>query len=194
MLYDSQQNYNFGVINCERNNKSCLSNSKTALYTKKHVSMETIIENEFVKELANKHGRARESLIPILQDLVVQNRFLSRQDMVDVARELDISAADVYGTATFYTFLDTEVRGKYIIRICKTISCAMKGKNNILGTIEDMLKIKLGETSPDRKFSLLETNCIGWCHKAPAMLINDTPYTELSPEKVSEILSEYIRK
>ena len=156
--------------------------------------METIIENEFVKELANKHGRARESLIPILQDLVVQNRFLSRQDMVDVARELDISAADVYGTATFYTFLDTEVRGKYIIRICKTISCAMKGKNNILGTIEDMLKIKLGETSPDRKFSLLETNCIGWCHKAPAMLINDTPYTELSPEKVSEILSEYIRK
>ena len=85
--------------------------------------METIIENELVRELANKHGRSRESLLPILQDLVVQNRFLSKQDMVDVARELDISAADVFGTATFYTFLDTEVRGKYIIRICKTISC-----------------------------------------------------------------------
>ncbi len=65
--------------------------------------MDTIIENELVKELANQHGRARESLIPILQDLVVQNRFLSRQDMVDVARELDMSAADVYGTATFYS-------------------------------------------------------------------------------------------
>ncbi len=104
--------------------------------------METIIENELVKELANQHGRSRESLIPILQDLVVQNRFLSKQDMVDVARELDISAADVYGTATFYTFLDTEVRGKYIIRICKTISCAMKGKNEILNTIEEILKMK----------------------------------------------------
>ena len=155
--------------------------------------METIIENELVRELANKHGRARESLIPILQDLVVQNRFLSKQDMVDVARELDMSAADVYGTATYYTFLDTEVRGKYIIRICKTISCAMKGKNDILSTIEDTLKIKLGETSSDRKFSLLETNCIGWCHKAPAMLINDTTYTELTSEKVTEILREYIR-
>ena len=156
--------------------------------------METIIENELVRELANKHGRSRESLLPILQDLVVQNRFLSKQDMVDVARELDISAADVFGTATFYSFLDTEVRGRFVIRICKTISCAMKGKNDVLSTIEEMLKIKLGETTPDRKFSLLETNCIGWCHKAPAMLINDTPYTELTSEKVTEILREYIRK
>ncbi|MFN2127005.1 MAG: NAD(P)H-dependent oxidoreductase subunit E [Anaerolineales bacterium] len=156
--------------------------------------METIIENELVRELANKHGRSRDSLLPILQDLVVQNRFLSKQDMVDVARELDISAADVFGTATFYSFLDTEVRGRLIIRIFKTISCAMKGTNDVLYTIEEMLKIKLGETTPDRKFSLLETNCIGWCHKAPAMLINDTPYTELTSEKVTEILREYIRK
>lgn len=156
--------------------------------------MEMIIENELVRELANKHGRSRESLLPILQDLVVHNRYLSKKDMIDVARELDISAADVFGTATFYTFLDTEPRGKYIIRICKTISCTMKGKNEILNTIEEILKVKLGETTPDRKFSLLETNCIGWCHKAPAMLINDTPYTELTSRKVTEILREYIKK
>jgi len=156
--------------------------------------MDMIIENELVRELANTHGRTRESLIPILQDLVVHKRFLSRQDMVDVARELDISAADVFGTATFYTFLDTEPRGKYIIRICKTISCAMKGKNEILSTIEEILKLNLGETTPDRKFSLLEANCIGWCHKAPAMLINDTPYTDLTPKIVTEILREYIKK
>ncbi len=156
--------------------------------------METIIENEFVRELAEKHGRRRDSLIPILQDLVVKNRFLSKQDMIDVAKELDISAADVFGTATFYSFLDTEVRGKYVIRICKTISCSMKGKNEILSTIEEILKINLGETTADRKFSLLETNCIGWCHKAPAMLINDTPYTELTPEKVTEVLRDYIKK
>jgi len=157
-------------------------------------SMETMIANELVRELANKHGRTRESLLPILQDLVVRNRYLSKQDMVDVASELDISAADVFGTATFYSFLDTEVRGRFVVRICKTISCAMKGKNDVLSTIEEILKIKVGETSPDKKFSLLETNCIGWCHKAPAMLINDTPYTELTPEKVTEVLREYIRK
>ena len=156
--------------------------------------METFIVNELVRELANKHGRTRESLLPILQDLVVQNRYLTSQDMVDVARELDISAADVFGTATFYSFLDTEVRGRYVIRICKTISCAMKGKNDILNTIEDTLKIRVGETTSDRKFTLLETNCIGWCHKAPAMLINDTPYIELTPERVTEILRGYMKK
>ena len=156
--------------------------------------METLIVNELVQELANKHGRNRDSLLPILQDLVLQNRYLSKQDMVDVARELDISAADVFGTASFYSFLDTEIRGRFIIRICKTISCSMKGKNDVLSTIEEILKIKTGETTPDKKFSLLETNCIGWCHKAPAMLINDTPYTELTPEKITEILREYIRK
>lgn len=156
--------------------------------------MEMIIENELVKELANKHGRSRESLLPILQDMVVRNRFLAKQDMIDVARELNISAADVFGTATFYTFLYTQPRGKYVIRICKTISCAMKGKNEILATIEEILKVKIGETTPDRKFSLLEANCIGWCHKAPAMLINDTPYTELTPPRVTEILREYIKQ
>lgn len=149
---------------------------------------------EFVKKLADKHGRKRESLIPILQDLVVENRYLSDEAMVDVAHELDISAADVFGTASFYTFLDTKVRGTYIIRVCKTISCAMKGKIEVLQTIQDILKIKAGETSSDHKFTLLETNCIGWCHKAPAMLINDTPYTELTPEKVTEILQEYMKK
>lgn len=149
---------------------------------------------DLVKKLADKHGRSRTSLMPILQDIIEEKRYLSDEAMISVARELDISAADVYGTASFYTFLDTEVRGKYIIRVCKTISCAMKGKNDILHTIEDTLKIKVGETTSDRKFTLLETNCIGWCHKAPAMLINDIPYTELTPEKITEILQEYIKK
>jgi len=151
-------------------------------------------EQEYVKELAKKHGTERDSLLPILQDIVEKDRYLSDSMMVVVARELDISAADVYGTATFYSFLDTKPRGKYVIRICKTISCSMKGKQEVLNTIEEILKIKLGETTADQKFSLLETNCIGWCHKAPAMLINDKPYTELTSKKVTEVLREYIKE
>jgi len=147
-----------------------------------------------VKELAEKHGRERDSLIPILQGIVERHNYLTDEAMVEVAKELDISAAEVYGTASFYTFLDTEPRGKYVIRVCKTITCMMKGKNEILQTLEDMLKIKVGETTPDKMFSLLETNCIGWCHKAPAMLINEIPYTELTPEKVVEILKSYMKK
>lgn len=147
-----------------------------------------------VKELSDKHGRERESLMPILQDIVLKHNYLTDEAMVEVARELDISAAEVFGTASFYTFLDTQVKGKYVIRVCKTITCSMKGKSDIIHTIEDILKIKVGETTADLQFSLIETNCIGWCHKAPAILINDMPYTDLSPEKVTEIIKDYMQK
>jgi len=147
-----------------------------------------------VKELSDKHGRARESLMPILQGIVERHNYLTDEAMVEVAKELDISAAEVYGTASFYTFLDTQVRGKYVIRVCKTITCSMKGKAEIIETLEDMLSIKVGETTSDRRFSLIETNCIGWCHKAPAILINEMPYTELTPEKVVEIIKSYMLK
>jgi NADH-quinone oxidoreductase subunit E len=147
-----------------------------------------------VKELSDKHGRARESLMPILQGIVEKHNYLTDEAMVEVARELDISAAEVYGTASFYTFLDTSVRGKYVIRVCKTITCSMKGKAEIIQTLEDMLKIKVGETTSDKMFSIVETNCIGWCHKAPAILINEIPYTELTPEKVVEVIKGYMQK
>lgn len=147
-----------------------------------------------VKELTEKHGRERKSLIPILQGIVEKYNYLTDDAMVEVAKVLDISAAEVYGTASFYTFLDTAVRGKYVIRVCKTITCSMKGKGEIIQTLEDMLKIKVGETTSDRMFSLVETNCIGWCHKAPAILINEMPYTDLTPEKVVEIIKGYMNK
>jgi NADH:ubiquinone oxidoreductase subunit E len=153
--------------------------------------MMTITES--VQEKVERHGRTRAALLPVLQDIVAEKNYLSDLDMVEVAKQMNISAADVFGTATFYAFLDTKPRGKYVIRVCKTISCSMKGKHEVLSTIEETLKIKLGETSADRKFSLLETNCIGWCHKAPAMLINDEPYVELTPQKVTEVLRDYIK-
>ena len=147
-----------------------------------------------VKDLAEKHGRKRESLMPILQDIVRKYNYLSDEAMVEVASELDVSAAEVYGTASFYTFLDTLPRGKNVIRVCKTITCSMKGKNDIINTLEDILKIKVGETTPDKMFTLLETNCIGWCHKAPAILVNDMPYTDLTPETVIDVIKGYMRK
>lgn len=147
-----------------------------------------------IKDLADKYGRTRESLLPVMQGVIRQEKYLSEHSMVEIAREMDIPASDVFGTATFYSFLETQPAGKFIIRVCKTITCSMKGKNQILFAIQDMLKIKVGETTPDSRFTLLETNCLGWCHKAPAMLINDEVYTDLTPEMVREILSGYIKK
>ncbi|MCK9414328.1 MAG: NAD(P)H-dependent oxidoreductase subunit E [Prolixibacteraceae bacterium] len=144
--------------------------------------------------LAELHGRTRESLLPILQGVVEYDNYLSQKSMVEISKELDLPASEVYGTATFYSFLEHRKMGKFIIRICKTISCSMKGKNQILLAIKEMLKIEIGQTTQDGRFSLVETNCLGWCHKAPAMVINHEVYTELTPEKVREILGEYMKK
>lgn len=149
---------------------------------------------EFVKEQADKHGRHRASLMPILQAVVQSDRYLSEEAMIAIAKELDVSTADVFGTASFYTFMDTVPRGKNIIRICKTITCHMKGKDAIINTLEDMLKIKIGETTPDGLFSLLQANCLGWCHKGPVMLINNEVYPEVTPEKAVEIVQTYLKK
>jgi NADH:ubiquinone oxidoreductase subunit E len=153
------------------------------------------MENEhLIRDLVEKHGRQRTALMPILQGVVDMKNYISDTDMTEIAKELDLSAAQVFGTATFYSFLSTEALGKYVIRVCKTITCDMHGKRLIIKTIEDMLKIKAGETTPNKKFTLLETNCLGWCHEGPAMLINEKPYSGLTPERVHDIISEYMNK
>lgn len=146
-----------------------------------------------IKNLVKEHGKTRNSLMPILQGVVQKERTLSEEAMLKIAEELNISAADVYGTASFYTFLDTVPRGKNIIRICKTITCHMKGKDEIINALEKELNIKVGETTSDKIFTLLTANCLGWCHKGPVMLINDEIYPELTPEKAVEIVQGYAR-
>ncbi len=141
-----------------------------------------------IQELIKKHGNKRTSLLPILQDVVERERYLSEYAMVEVAKALDVSSAEVYGTASFYTFLYTKPMGKNIIRVCKTISCKMAGKEELVKALEKVLKIKMGETTRDMQFSLTESNCLGWCHKGPVMLINDTVYTEITPEKAVEVI------
>lgn len=150
--------------------------------------------NQIIKNVTEKYGKKRESLMPMLQAIVKDKNYISEEDMLAVARELDLSAADVYGTATFYTFLETKQLGKYVVRVCKTISCHMAGKDEIIQTLSDTLKIKVGETTPDKKFTLQTANCLGWCHKGPVMLINDEVYPELTPQKAIEIIQGYMSK
>lgn len=148
------------------------------------------MNNEF-KKIVSKHGTERDRLLPVMQEVVEKSNYLSETAMRDIAEAFDISAAEVYGVATFYSFIDVSRLGRNVIRICKTISCDLKGKTEIIRAIEHHLRIKLGETTPDQKFTFLQTNCIGWCHKSPAMIINDKVYTELTPEKAVTALEEW---
>ena len=146
---------------------------------------------KIISEVTKEHGVQRWALLPVLQAIVKEKNYIEDEDMIAVAKALDLSAADVFGTASFYTFLDTVPRGKYVIRVCKTISCYMAGKDEVIKSLEKLLKIKAGETTVDKKFTLLTANCLGWCHKGPVMLVNDEVYPELTPQSAVEIVQKY---
>ncbi len=148
-------------------------------------------EINIVKDAVKKHGRKRESLMPVLQEIVKQENYLSEERLMEIAKEFDLSSAEVYGVATFYSFLPVKPMGENVIKVCQTIVCDMKGKEAVLDAIKDKLNIVPGQTSADGKFSLMAVNCIGQCSNAPAMLVNDKPYINLTYENVVKIIDEY---
>jgi NADH:ubiquinone oxidoreductase subunit E len=98
--------------------------------------------NKAFSEAINKHGVSRDSLLPVLQYVISKEQWLKEETMEEVAKAFGMSAAEVYGVATFYSFLDTEPRGRYVIRVCRTISCDMAGKKEIIESLKNELRLK----------------------------------------------------
>lgn len=133
-------------------------------------------------------GKGQEDLLELLKEAQNRSGYLSEKTIVKIAKSLDIPISDVYGVATFYSFLSTKPQGRNVIRVCKSLPCFLKNSETIIKSVEEELGIKPGETTPDGKFAFQLTNCIGACDKAPAMLINNDVYTDLTPRKISQIL------
>jgi NADH-quinone oxidoreductase subunit E len=102
-----------------------------------------------------------------------------------------MGVGEVYGVATFYSFLSTRPLGTNVIRICKSLPCYMKNTQAIIESVHDAIGIGPGETTADGKFSLELTNCIGACDSAPAMLVNHDVHGNLTPKKISQVLKSY---
>jgi len=131
-----------------------------------------------------------QGLIEVLKERQRTNGYLSSDFMAQTARALDLPLSAVYGVATFYSFLSTKPKGKYIVRVCKSLPCLLESSQSIVAYFDKELGIAPGETTKDGKFSLELTNCIGACDKAPAMMINDCVYGDLTPSKIATILKE----
>lgn len=144
---------------------------------------------EEIEKLVDLYGKSRSSLLPILQAIEKKHKFISDFAQQEVARCLDIHPVEVYSVITFYSFLTHEPKGRYVVRLCQTITCDMAGKKAVANAIERELGIKFGETTKDKKFTLEYVNCLGMCDQGPAMLLNDQVYSHLTPEKAIEILN-----
>ena len=130
----------------------------------------------------------REELLAVLTREQNEKGGLTDKVMADIAEAIALPLSEVYGVASFYSFFATRPVGNYIIRVCKSLPCYYKNSDIIIQILQNELGIKPGQTTSDGKFTLEMTNCIGGCDKAPAMMVNDTLYNDLTPEKVSEII------
>ncbi len=133
----------------------------------------------------------RAALLGLLKSEQNRSGYLPAGFLTRLARSLNLPLGEVYGVATFYSFLSTKPQGSNVIRICKSLPCFLNDSKTVIQHIEEELGIKPGETTEDRRFSFELTNCIGACDRAPAMMINSDVYGDLTPEKISRILGEY---
>ena len=140
-----------------------------------------------IKKVLEKYS-SREDLIPALQELQKSCGYLSEDNLVLLSMHIDTPLTIISGVATFYNQFKLRPIGKYHISICRGTACHVHNSAELLGFVEKKLKIKTGDITPDGKFSLEPVNCIGACAKAPAMMINDTVYGELTEKKISDII------
>lgn len=145
---------------------------------------------EEIEQLVEEYGRSRSSLLPILQDIHRKHKYIPDFAQQEVARLLDIHPVEVYSVITFYSFLNTNPKGRNIVRLCQTITCDMAGKTGVAKALQRELGIKFGETTKDNKFTLEYVNCLGLCDQGPAVLINERVYQKVTPEKAVQILCE----
>ncbi len=132
-----------------------------------------------------------QSLLLLLKDAQRRFGYLSDQLMREMAESISVTVSELYGVATFYSFLSTRPQGRNVIRACKSLPCCLKDSQLIINSIEDAIGIRTGETTPDGRFSFELVNCIGACDSAPAILVNNDLHTGLTPPKISRLLQEY---
>lgn len=152
---------------------------------------ETSDQKQKLKGVINKYKDTDGALMPILQEAQEIYSYLPYEVVEIIADELNKSMEEVYGVVSFYSQFRLTPRGKYHISLCLGTVCYVKGSKDIYEEIKNILNIDNGECTKDGKFSLDTTRCIGCCGMAPALMVNDKVYGNVSKKDVKKILEEY---
>ena len=160
-----------------------------AIYQEMSVESTSEIEGLFAEILKEFEGRPDE-LIPMLQSVQRALGFLPERALLEIARLTGLSAARVFGTATFYSQFWLQPVGKYIIRVCRGTACHVKGSNRILEDIHNHLQIAPGQTTAEGLFTLETVACFGSCALAPIMVVNDSVYGSVNRSRALKLLDD----
>ncbi len=143
-------------------------------------------------EVIAKHRGIPGALMPVLQEAQEIYGYLPIEVQKIIAKGLDVSYEEVYGVATFYSQFALNPKGEVAIAVCLGTACYVKGSAKLVEKITEIVGVEAGSTSPDGKFSVEATRCIGACGLAPVLTINNEVYGRLVPDDMPGILEKYM--
>jgi len=157
--------------------------------------MEGLRKLEKVCQILEQNQRDPGRLIPVLQLVQEEYRYLPEEILTFVATSLNLTPARVYGVATFYSHFTLQPKGKYIIRICDGTACHVKKSTDLLDAMCEKLQLANGATTtPDMLFTIETVSCLGACGLAPVIVVNDEVYGQMTPEKAVALIEEIMLK
>lgn len=142
-------------------------------------------------EILDEHRRRPGSLIPVLQIAQAMFGYLPEAALKRISLALDKPLSEVAGVVGFYSYFTTVPRGRHLIRVCMGTACYVRGGKEVLSSLRHELGIEVGETTPDRRFSLDVGRCFGACGLAPVVMIDDEVYQRVRPTQLAKILDIY---
>jgi NADH-quinone oxidoreductase subunit E len=157
--------------------------------------LRTVRRFEKVCEILNQFGNNPAKLIPILQAVQDEYRYLPEEVLTYVATALGLPPARVYGVATFYAQFALAPKGQYVIRLCDGTACHVKGSSEILDALHEKLGLNAKRTTtPDMMFTVETVSCLGACGLSPVMVINEDVYGQMTPARAVELVEALLEK
>ena len=149
------------------------------------------MDTQAISKILYKHGKHHGGLISILEDIQAKYSYLPEDVLKLVAEKTGRSLVDIYGVATFYKSFSLKPRGKHLISVCLGTACHVRGGKMVAEEIQNQLKIKSGETTSDRQFTLETVNCLGACALGPVVEIDGKIHGKITTAQIADVLKKY---
>ncbi len=146
-----------------------------------------------MNEILTQYTDVKDNLIPILNEVQIKYGYIPQIAQKEISEYLKIPMAEIYGVITFYSRFTLKPKGKYAISVCLGTACFVKGSEKIMERLKQRLKIEEGETTPDGKFSIDATRCVGACGIAPVFTVNGEVYGRATVKKLDEVLDSLMK-
>ena len=153
------------------------------------------IDNQKITEVVDRviahHGATMDELIPILNDVNKELGYLPGEALKQISKHLHVPRSQLFAVSSFYQMLSTKPRGRHVIQFCESAPCHVVGGREVWKKLREELKLEANETSPDGKWTLATTSCLGLCSVGPVIIIDDDVYGNLTPDQIPGILARY---